>query len=147
MDSSEQIKKYRIEIYSFLALTTFVGLIIYSILEQYRTEKDIRATSIEKEVMVTGKRKGGGKTPNMVYIQDGIIPIGVSAQTRWYWECKIGSTTKVRFSLKHHAYQDPYRKSERHIYFACFFGLIIVFMVGRMIWLVGEISKEHETAN
>ena len=144
MDFSEQRRKYRIEIYSAVALLILVGCIIYSILWQYQTEKDIKATSVEKEVLVTNKKKGAGKTPNMVYIQDGAIPVGVQAQTRWYWECKIGAPTKVRFSIKHHAYQDPYRKSERHIYFACFFGLVIVFIVGRMIWLIRQVTQPIE---
>ena len=138
-ESSKAHKKT--ELYGGLFVSVVIGAIWLLIFIPYRKDLDILATSKTIQVVVIGKKIGSGKKdPRLVYIRDRGVPIGVKTTARWYFETVIGQKTRLKYSAKHHAYRQPYHRTDGEKFMIWYIGSILLAFVGRLIWVMRHMA-------
>ena len=128
------------ELYGGLFGLVLIGAIWLLIFIPYQKDLDVLATSENIEVIVVGKKIGGGKkNPRLVYISDGGVPIGVKTTARWYFQTVIGQKTWVKYSAKYHEYRQPYHRTDGENFMVWYIAVIFLAVTGRLVWLIQQI--------
>jgi len=132
--------QFKHEFFGGLFVILILGFIVYMAQYEYHHDNDVMATSKYIMVTVTGKRIGAGKGhPRLVYIRDGVVPVGVKTRGKWYFETVVGEQTVVKYSPKYHEYREPYHRPEPLGYLVTFISIVTLIMIGRMVWLAQQV--------